>query len=438
MWPFKKRKDREAMQSELDALRSEMAAIKATTFSLVDAGRASEVFGAGGYTSSGQLVTPGRAMRYSAVYGCVLLISGAVSCSTLRTYRADGEARIPAPRHALAKMLRLQPNRFMTAATFWKFMAESKLLRGNAYAHIIRGRAGSVVALYPLKPGSVEVYYAWELGLDKKLGVDRNRLFYDVVFDDGTVKIYDQSDILHVPNIGFNGKKGLSTISAMAESLGLAFGAEQSNASFFANGMQSKLALSYPNKMDQETVDRLREHLAEHYGGAGNHHRPLILTQGGSATTLSMSAEDAQLLESRKFSVIDICRFFGVDPVLIGEHEKTSSWGSGVEQMGRFFHTLTMNPHFIAIEQELETKLFGDGHFAEFDETELTRGDTRTRAEYNKAALGSLQQPGWMTVNEIRATENLAPVPNGDDLQRPDPSDPSAGQRPEETNEEDV
>lgn len=437
MWPFKKQTDRAQMQAELEAMRAEMATIKAesATFSITDAGRASEVFGAGGYTSSGQLVTANRAMRYSAVYGCVLLISGAVACSTLRTYRADGDARIPAPQHRLAKMLRLQPNRFMTAATFWKFIAESKMLRGNAYAHIIRAKSGDVLALYPLKPGNVEVYQAWELGLDARLGVERNRLFYDVTHDDGTVRIYDQTDILHIPNIGFNGKKGLSTVSAMAEALGLAFGAEQSNASFFANGMQSKLAVSFPGRPDPEATDRLREHIADHYAGAANHHKPLILTQGGSATTLSMSAEDAQLLEARKFSVIDICRFFGVDPVLIGEHEKTSSWGSGVEQMGRFFHTLTMNPHFIAIEQELEVKLFGDGHFAEFDETELTRGDTRTRAEYNKAALGSLQQPGWMTVNEVRATENLAPVPNGDDLQRPDQS---ADQRQEVTSEQAV
>lgn len=103
-----------------------------------------------------------------------------------------------------------------------------------------------------------------------------------------------------------------------------------------------------------------------------------------------MSAEDAQLIESRQFSVIDICRFFGVPPVMIGETEKTSSWGSGVEQMARWFTTFTLNDHLTAIEQELEAKLFRDGFFAEFDESELTRGDTKTRGEFYRIARGSM------------------------------------------------
>ena len=183
--------------------------------------------------------------------------------------------------------------------------------------------------------------------------------------------------------------------------------------------MLSKIALTYPGKLDLKVADDLREFFDARYTGTANHHRPLLLTEGGEAKTLSMSAEDAQLIESRQFSVIDICRFFGVPPVMIGETEKTSSWGSGVEQMARWFTTFTLNDHLTAIEQELESKLFRDGFFAEFDESELTRGDTKTRGEFYRIARGSMQEPGFMTTNEIRAAEGLPPIDGGDELQHP-------------------
>lgn len=378
----------------------------------------------GGVMASGQVVNADTAMRCSAVFACVRLISGAVACAQVKVYLRNGDERERAPEHALDRVLRLRPNRFMTAATFWKFLVASKLLAGNAYANIIRGRGGVPVGLYPHNPRNVEVYYAWELGLDAKLGVERNRLYYHVSFEDGNWRMFDQDDMIHVLNVpgvgSIPGKKGLSTIRAMARGVGLALGAEESAGSLFENGMMSQVALTYPRQFSTEGYARLRDHLRQKYSGASKHHTPLILTEGGDVKTLTMSAEDAQLLESRKFSVIDICRFFGVNPVMVGESEKTSSWGSGVEQMGRWFNTLTMNEHFTAIEQELEVKLFrDDGHFAEFDETELTRGDTQARANFYKVARGSLQEPGFMTINEIRAAEGQPPIAGGDELQRP-------------------
>lgn len=373
---------------------------------------------------AGQIVNAETAMRISAVFACVRLISGAASCSRVLTYKGDDDTRTPNPKHSLANMLRLRPNRHMTASTFWKFFLACKILQGNAYANIIRGRNWEPIALYPVNPRNVTVHFAWELGLDASLGVEKNRLFYGVTLLDGGYKLFDQDDMLHVPNIlSSDGKTGQSTVRSMSQAAGLALAAEQSSAEFFANGMQFDKAIIYPNKVSTEAAQKLREYWSRRHSGAANHHIPPILTEGGDIKQLSMSSEDAQLLESRKFSVIDICRFFGVPPVMIGETEKTSSWGSGVEQMAKWFATFTMNEHFTAIEQELSAKLFrGDGSFAEFDESEITRGDTKTRAEYFKSALGSMQQPGWMTQNEVRAQENLPPVQNGDILQAPDPT----------------
>ena len=118
------------------------------------------------------------------------------------------------------------------------------------------------MGLYPLNPRNVVVYWAWELGLDQRLGVERNRLFYRVTFEDGQARLYDQDDMLHVPNVGWDGKRGLSTISAAGQGIGLGLAAEESSARFFSNGMLSKIALTYPGKLDPKVADDLREFFA--------------------------------------------------------------------------------------------------------------------------------------------------------------------------------
>lgn len=410
-WPFGKKQADAPVQNDAGP----------STYPLTDAEKWSEFFG-GGQTYAGQIVNADTAMRTSAVFACVRLISAAVSCAPVKVYkRQDDDLRVRAARHPLADMLRARPNRFMTAATFWKSFMQDKLLLGNAYAHIVKAKNGLPVALMPVKAQNTTVFYAWELGLDQKFGVERNRLFYAMTFDDGAYRIYDQDDVLHVPNVGWNGKYGVSTVRAMGQTVGLALGAERSSASFFENGMQPSISISFDGSPSKDAMDRFREHLRDRYSGAANHHKPLVLYDKGKVDKLSMTAEDAQLLESRKFSVIDICRFFGVHPVMIGENEKTSSFGGGIEQMGRWFNTLTLNEHFTAIEQELERKLFvSDPHFAEFDESEITRGDTQARSSFYGIMRGSLTQPQLLTVNEIRAAEGYPPVPGGDELFKPE------------------
>lgn len=372
-------------------------------------------------TAAGMPVTLGTSMSLSAVWACVRIVSAAVASTPLHVYRGiRSQDREPAPGHALERVLCLRPNKYMTAATFWRYLMTSKVLLGNGYACIMRDRNGTPYGLYPIDPRNVSVYYAWELGMDHKYGTEKNRRLYYVTWPDGAFQLYDQDDIFHVPNVGFNGLVGMSTIRAAAQAIGLGLAAEQSSASFYEHGMVSQLAFSYPKPIkDKETAQFLRDSMERFYGGARNMHRPIVLTEGGDVKTLTMSASDAQLIESRRFTVMEICRFFGVPPVMIGESEKTTSFGSGVEQMARWFVTFTLSDHYVAIEQELEAKLFRMSPcFAEFDESELTRGDTKTRGDYYKIARGSMQEPGFMTINEIRAAEGLPPVPEGDKLQQ--------------------
>lgn len=405
---------KDSLRDELDQIRRELNEVRA-----LGAGSVASLLEAVPSVGTVSVSSQGAAMRCSAVFACVRLVAGAVASARIKIYRQSDSGLVP-ERHPYYRLLARRPNEYMTAATFWRTMMESKLLHGNAYAAILRAPSGRATGLVPLNPQRVTPYQAWELGLDKRLGVDRFRLYYSVTWDDGGSTMVDRDDILHVPNLGWDGKRGLSTLRAGARAIGLALSAEESSSSLFANGLMTQVALTYPQRLTPDAQERLRESLEARYSGAGNHHRPLILTEGGDVKTLSLSADDAQLLEARQFSVVDIARFFGVPPVMIGETDKTTSWGSGVEQMARWFVMFTLNDHFTALEEEIDVKLFSGSDFvAEFDETELTRGDTKTRSEYYRVMRGSIQEPGLMTVNEIRAAEGLPPVPGGDELLRP-------------------
>lgn len=401
---FKKKVD----ASVVEELRNEIADLK-NELSLTDSQAFKDMFLGG---SQGVRVgNANTAMKLSVVFACVRLLGGAVSSSPrLIQKKVDRGGVEIADKHPFSKLLNEAPNEHITASVFWKTMTENKVLGGNAFAAITRSRAGRPIALTPIAHTRVTPYQAWELGLDKELSVSRFRLYYDIMWDDGTRSVFDEDDMLHIPNIGWDGKKGMSTIGAAGQAMGLGLSAEESASKLFENGLVSQAAISFPNKMDADQAELLRNHVAEKHSGSGNHHKPLVLTQGGDIKPLSLSAVDAQLLEARQYTVIDLCRFFGVFPVMVGESEKTSSWGSGVEQVARLFDKFSLTDHFTDIEQEVNKKIFrNSGHFVRFDSSQLTRGDTKTRAEYYKAALGGPQNQGWLTPDEVREEEGKPP-----------------------------
>src|SRR5205814_313822 len=144
------------------------------------------------------------------------------------------------------------------------------------------------------------------------------------------------------------------------------------------------------------------------YGGADNSHKPLVLWGGMTAKELSLNAEDAQLLESRRFQVEDIARAFGIPPFMLGATDKTTSWGSGVEHMGQGFLTYTLQPHLNRFQQEINRKIFRiSRYFVEFNTAGLLQADAQGRAKFYREAIGGSQGPGWMKINEVRRLENL-------------------------------
>jgi len=374
---------------------------------------------AGGYgvpTASGVVVNEKTAMRVSTVYRCVSLIAGTIASLPCEVYRRKGDRSEVAEDHPAFWLLHNEPNALMTAKVFWETFMWAALMRGNGYALIGRTALGA--------PTSV----AWVASncVSPQLSQDKTRLQYVIRTASGETRRFDQDDVLHVPFIGWDGLEGRSPLECARESIGLATAGQEFNERFFSQGNAADIALSYPQSLSPDQAKRLLETFESNRTGLSKMRLPLIVEGGGKAERLDFTAEDSQLLESRSFQVEDVCRFFGVPPHMVGHTEKTTSWGTGVEQQTLGFVQFTLRAILKGIEQEIDRKLLRSGRFfCKFNMDALLRADSQGRANFYKAALGGTQSPGFMTVNEVRALENLPPVPDGDKIYVPVPAAPA-------------
>ena len=388
------------------------------TFRDADSGALAEIFGA--YPSiAGPSVTAESAMRVSAVHACVRILSGTISTLPLHLYRRTAAGREKLSDVNLWWLFNEQPTARYSAATMWEHVVKSMLLRGDAICYLARDNSGNVREVIPIAREAVVI--------EREGG----RLKYAIQDDQRFIGL-DQDDVLHFPGLGFDGVCGQSVIGHYAgnQAVGAAMAAEDHAARFFGRGTMQRFALMQKGRMTPAPLERMRAQWTNTYGGTDNAQKPLILVEGTEIKELSLSASDAQLLESRSFSVEDIARFFGVPPHMIGHTEKTTSWGSGIEQMSVGFVTYTLQPYLNRIEQELNRKLFRTaGRFFEFETKGLMRGDSAAQAAYFTAALGGSGGPGWMTPNEVRALNNLPALPGGDELSSwATPADPQVDQ----------
>lgn len=356
-------------------------------------------------SASGMAVNSVSAMRVAAAFACVRTIASGISILPVNIYKTDGDTRQRLPKDDLWYKLNEQPSSQFTAASHWEGVSIAQLLRGDAYTWIRRGINNKINELLPLPWGCVSPVRH----------IDGSVRYYINLPDYGISTWLEPSEILHFPGFGFDGLKSMSVIAYAARAaVGNALAMDEYSGKFFANGAHPSIILSTPNKMDSTQQDALRSAFAKKYAGIENAHRlPLVLTEGLTAKEISLSAEDAQLLEARKFQVVDIARAFGVPPHMIGETSASTSWGSGIESMSRGFVTYTLQPHLVRIEQELNRKLYprDSGHFVQFDRDALIEGDSAAQAAYNRAALGGPGTgQGWMTVNEVRKSKNLPPL----------------------------
>jgi HK97 family phage portal protein len=262
-----------------------------------------------------------------------------------------------------------------------------------------------------------------------KYAVNDNGMYYGV----------DPSDMLD-----FRGKTAIgepvrsAILDSCREAVGIVLAVEKYCGRIFSNGGTPRLALSYPAgvKITDEQKAKIREEWPKYYGGGENAHLPFVVGAGGKIEKISFSASEAQMLEARKFQVIDIARAFGVPPFMIGENEKQSSWGSGIEQMSQGFVRYTLSPYMTAIEQEINRKIFSQQTYVvDFDEEALSRGDMKSLGEWFRQAIGGSQGPGFLMPNEVRRRINMPPVPGGDKLYDPGTTVSAPAKNPGKTEE---
>lgn len=356
----------------------------------------------GAVSGAGMSVTPSSAMRVATVYACVRIIAGSVATLPLHIKRrVDDRTREDASDHALWSLLRRRPNQWQTPAQFRRMMQAHLLLRGNAYALIVRSR-GRVIGLVPLHPDRVEVKQADDLSLA-----------YTYTRKDGRRVPVAQSEMFHLVGLTLDGVMGVSPITYARETIGLSLAMERHGSRTFKNGAQPSNVLKHPGKIGPEGRENLRASLDEYRSGGEMEGKTLILEEGMEVSALSMTAEDAQWIESRKFSRTDIAMFFGVPPHMIGDTEKSTSWGTGIEQQSIGFRTFALEDHLTTWEEVINRDLVPESEpeiYARFNRKALVRGDLKARQGFHVAML----QWGVYSPNEIRALEDDNPREGGD------------------------
>lgn len=351
-------------------------------------------------------VTADAAMKISAVWRCVNLISGGVATLPLDLKRRLEGKRVDADDHPLWSLLRRKPNRWQTPAEFMRMMQASVLLRGNGYAYKVYSR-GQVIELIPLNADNVEVKQNRDLSLS-----------YTVTLPSGVRTILSQKDMLHLRGLTMNGVIGLSVLTYAREAMGLAISTESHAGSLFNNGTRVGGILKHPGKLGVDGQEALRGSLEYYRAGAVREGRDLILEEGMEYQRMTMTSVDAQFIQTRVQSLAEIGMYFGVPLHLIGLNDKASSWGTGIEQMGIGFVTYTMQDWFTMWEQAIARDLISEDDpdiYVKFNSAALLRGDTKARYEaYTKG-----RQWGWLSANDIRALEDMNPIEGGDEYLTP-------------------
>lgn len=352
--------------------------------------------------ASGQCVNEQSVLSLSAVWACVSLLSDTISTLPIGFYARKPGGREPALEHPLYRVLKRQPNADMTAAQFIGATVANMLLRGVAYWEKDES-AGRIVGLTFLPSARVSVSI-------NSRGAEEFRF----TNRDGTSRILSPSRLVKIPAFSLDGEHGLSAIAFGAQCFGAAQAAEEAAAGTFGRGLLPTTFFKYPTVLRQDQRDQARETI-KRISGAVNAGDPVILEAGMEAGTLGISPQDAQLLESRAFSVEEICSWFRVQPFMIGRASQgQTNWGSGIEQQMIGFITFTLGPWLRRIEQAISKDLLRpderDAYYAEFSIEGLLRGDSQARREFYASAL----QNGWLNRNQVRALENMPPIDGGD------------------------
>ena len=349
-------------------------------------------------TDNSVAINQNTALTFSAVFAAVRILSESIASLPVNLYRKteDGTRSIQNA-NPLQALISVEPNQMMTSYNFFNAMVSNLVLQGNAYAFISRNGTGRPEALHILDPQNVKILY------------HENEVFYEIKKVELPVPA---TEILHFTGLSFDGIKGKSPIEVQRDTLSLAVSANKYGGQFFTNAATPKGVLQHPGKITKEAADRLRSSWNQSYGGVYNAHKTAVLEEGMTFKTIQMNPQDVDFLNTRKFQVNEIARIFRIPPHLLADLERATFSNIEAQQIDFVVHTI--RPYLVNIEQEMNKKLLREtekkDHYVKFSIQGLLRGDSEARSKYYQ----TLNQIGVLSINEIRAFEDMNPVADGD------------------------
>lgn len=351
---------------------------------------------AGGKTKAGTLASEARVLGLPAYYRAMAIRAGVEAALPLKVYKRGTRERVR------QRTVLDSPNPSQKPFGFWQTMRMAGIGHGNAYARKVRNGADVVVQVWPMHPSRVrvEVVEITARNPEGKLFIVRDR--------HGHEHRWTSWEVFHLPWMAPDGMVGVSALRAFRESLGTAIAAEDAAGSLFANGSRLAGILKSKNLLKQDSAERLKKRWKENVAGADKAGDIAVLDGDTEFQPIAISPQDAQLLTSRQWSVSEIARMVGVMPHMIGDTERSTSWGTGIEsQFIGWVQTIVL-PELTNIAQLVTADLLpggwdGGSWYAEHDLNGLLRGDSAARAAFYASAI----QWGWMTRNEVRVRENF-------------------------------
>lgn len=356
-------------------------------------------------SDTGEIVTPGNVTGLAAAWACITLLSGTTGSLPLVVMKPEGNVLVPATDHPLYKVLAIDPNYDQASDEFWEYMQASIEIRGNAYAERKWGAAKNLIALDPIRPDIVQT---------RRL--ESGEIEYRWTGSDGKPRVRLDKDMLHIRGPMGSPLGGASPISACKNVFGVALAADKSAGRAFKNGISVIGGVKMDKALNPKQRKLLRESLRDDYSGAVNSGTPMILDNGLDWKQISLSPEDMQMLETRNFSVEEICRIFGVPPHLVQHMAGNTALGSSITEQTLAFVKFSLRRRLKRIEKSVQKQLLSPADKAagiriKFDLRGLMRADDKGRAEYYEIMVRN----GIYSINDCRELENKSPVPGGDE-----------------------
>ena len=353
----------------------------------------------GNETDSGTTVTEDGSLKMGAVWRATSLISSLGGALPIGVYDTATSERT-------SSQLLDNPHPDLPPYELWKLSYVHRCLWGNSYMQKVRTPARQYKYLMPMSPWKVRVGKA-------KKPVENNPTgkVFEFTDDNGKVTELTPNEVLHIPGLSYDGVCGVSPVRAAAQGIGLALSAEKAAAKLFGSGNLLSGLLQTEQRLTQEQADTLQERWRSKFMGVDRAYEVAVLDSGAEFQSMTMPNADAQMLESRDFQVTEIARYFGVPPYLMFQTEKSTSWGTALEQQATGFVKFDLHPQWLApTEQRITKELMPSDRRAKYLLEGLLRGDTMARSEFYRV----MRETGVFSANEIRELEDRTPVEGGD------------------------